>query len=296
MSEVKRKQFISIMVIDLFVNNCYQFYASNKLDRDVPRLWMPTDGAGIAIHENYKHFLAQVDNSELQRTLNLIDAEMEKLQSLNKQWAFVLAEYFKFTLQDTPQSLKRLRQQIDRHRKTEGASWVNLSICQPLLAQTQQVVETIRQLVKSAQEQIYQLYGYHVIGYEDIGHQRAKDLIDKAEGEEKTERAIQLLQKALRYGTSGIQASKALISLGSRYEDLDDAPSAIHCYTRAIEAWRPIPLLFFWRGQLYFRQGQRSDALKDFEMALSLTTPESLPSSEREQATRYIAKICALEQ
>src|SRR5262245_38769250 len=70
---------------------------------------------------------------------------------------------------------------------------------------------------------------------QNVGTQRAKDLVDQADAEPDPKRAIKLLQRALKGGRTGIQAGKAYQSLGSRYEELGDSKRAIEYYTKAIE-------------------------------------------------------------
>jgi tetratricopeptide (TPR) repeat protein len=66
----------------------------------------------------------------------------------------------------------------------------------------------------------------------DVGDQRAKDLIDQSYGEYDSKRAIALLHRALRYGRTTIQAHKAYSELGSRYESRGNISRAIMYYTR----------------------------------------------------------------
>jgi tetratricopeptide (TPR) repeat protein len=92
-----------------------------------------------------------------------------------------------------------------------------------------------------------------------LGDQRAKDLIDKNEGERDPRRAIRRLHRALRYGRSSIQAMKAYLDLGMYYEQLGNTHRAITYYTRAIDLGPsldipPLPELY-WRGLLYYQRG-----------------------------------------
>lgn len=96
-----------------------------------------------------------------------------------------------------------------------------------------------------------------------------------------------MLKRALRYGQTGIQASKAYMYLGMRYEDLGNTDQAIAHYSQALAAWEPFALLYFWRGQLYYRRQQWPEAKDDLEKAVA----GDLSSPEDEQAREYLADI-----
>jgi tetratricopeptide (TPR) repeat protein len=91
-------------------------------------------------------------------------------------------------------------------------------------------------------------------------------------------KAIKLLQKALTFGTRGIQASKAYFGLGMRYEDMGNIELAIENYSKAIEAYKSFGMVHFWRGRLYYKQQNWIEARADFEKALSFSV-ENGPSS-----------------
>jgi tetratricopeptide (TPR) repeat protein len=119
------------------------------------------------------------------------------------------------------------------------------------------------------------------------GTQRAKDLVDQANGEPDPKRAIKLLRRALKDGRTGIQVGKAYQVLGSRYEELGDSKRAIEQYTKAIEMDVPNAFTHFWRGQLYFQRGERVSTQRDFEQALAI----GLFSPERETAEQYLEQL-----
>jgi hypothetical protein len=124
----------------------------------------------------------------------------------------------------------------------------------------------------------------------EFGDQRAKDLIDEAEGEFEPREAIKLLHRALRYGKTGIQAGKAYQGLGTRYEELGQIARAIRYYTQALEVGGPNSFVLFWRGQLLYQRRQWAEAKADFEQALVL----GLWSPEREEAEAYLGNLCHL--
>ncbi len=93
-----------------------------------------------------------------------------------------------------------------------------------------------------------------------------------------------MLHRALRYGRRGIQAGKAYQELGMIFEDLGKPQRAITYYTCSLVVGAPNPFTYFWRGQLYFQQGQRGLARRDFEQALEL----GLWPPECEEAEQYL--------
>lgn len=124
--------------------------------------------------------------------------------------------------------------------------------------------------------------------------QLAKDLIDGIEGELDRVRAIQMLHLALRYQPTGIQASKAYMALGIKYEELKQLRKAIDCYTKALEVDNPNARLFLWRGQLYYKLGEWDKSQDDFEQALSFQASllgVGLFEDEQESANEYLSKL-----
>lgn len=124
--------------------------------------------------------------------------------------------------------------------------------------------------------------------------ERAKQLIDKNEGETDPRRAIRRLHRALRYGRESIQASKAFRDLGMYHEELGNTSRAIFYYTQAIELGQALDLLpipdLYWRGQMYAQGGNVKLARADFEQALALDEPLTLFPEEREFAQRFLAE------
>ena len=127
---------------------------------------------------------------------------------------------------------------------------------------------------------------------DEFGDQEAKDRIDAAESVGPSE-ALILLEKALAFGHTGIQASKAFLRIGLIYEDMGNRPEAIRYYTKSIEAWRheaPEAIVLFWRGKLYLDEELLELAQTDLAMALKT----GLVIPERDQAQRYLAEIALL--
>lgn len=120
----------------------------------------------------------------------------------------------------------------------------------------------------------------------ESGDPRAHKLLDMASGAVHP-RAIRLCYRALGYGRTGIQASKAYQELGMRFEDLGQTQRAIRYYTRSLKVGPPNPWTYFWRGLLYHQQGHRELARNDFEQALAL----DLWPPECDEARQYLIEL-----
>jgi tetratricopeptide (TPR) repeat protein len=164
---------------------------------------------------------------------------------------------------------------------------------QSLLAKLQPVLANMRETTEAIVARLEELYssGHYKrpITGEDIGDQRADDLIDSAVEEEDSKRKVQLLRRALRYGKTGVLASKAYLVLGMTYEDLGNTKLAIRHYTNSMEAWKPFATAFFFRGGVYFQLEEWEKAHSDFEQALACE--EGLDSAQREELEQYMARI-----
>lgn len=121
----------------------------------------------------------------------------------------------------------------------------------------------------------------------ELGDQRAKDLIDASYSEPDTRRAIRRLHRALHYGRTGIQATKAYTVLGMKYEDLGNIRLAINYYTKSLEVGGPDGFVYFWRGQLYYQRRNMELARSDLEQALAL----GLSSADRTEAEQLLGKL-----
>jgi len=110
--------------------------------------------------------------------------------------------------------------------------------------------------------------------------------------DENSARAVKRMEEAIQRRIPKSQLSGAYLVLGTRYEDLDQIDKAIDCYNKSIQLWANDPIVYFWRGELLFQQGQYNKARLDFETALSLSSPNSsYYSLEREQAQDLIKRI-----
>lgn len=212
----------------------------------------------------------------------------EKSSVLNERWVRELFNFFNLAMPHTFQEWAAFRQTIDVHRAAYGASWMSLPVHQALAAEMQQLVAALNQVKLQFDRRLKEVYGHLLVTEEMFGDQRAKTLIDMTEGAFKPEDAIPLLEMALEYGQSGIQASKAYLGLGMRYEELGELELAIENYTSSMDAYKPFSIALFWRGRLYFEQGKWEEARADFEQAISF---EDLFSPEREEAEQFLAEL-----
>jgi tetratricopeptide (TPR) repeat protein len=121
--------------------------------------------------------------------------------------------------------------------------------------------------------------------------QEIDDLIDMTVEDNNPARAVKRMEDAINKGLPRSQAASAFMVLGTRYEDLEKSEKAAECYSKAIELKIDNPIVYFWRGEFLFRQGQLVEARTDLKVALSFESPNSLFSPEREQALDYLDQI-----
>ncbi|MCA9953400.1 MAG: tetratricopeptide repeat protein [Anaerolineales bacterium] len=281
--------------------DCLRFFTDNILDSHKKSTWVPW---GHSKHLVFNSFSPHIADSKLRELVDSLQSKSQKLDYLNEQGAVLLADFFD---DPNPQTMQKREQErfarrIDKHRKKRGPTWKDETNCQTLIGEMDSIITEIDQLcleIDRLMPQVYPVtynaYG-HVLNKDvDIGDQRASDLIDKADAAY-SKRAIKLLQKALTYGTRGIQASKAYFGLGMRYEDMGNIELAIENYSKAIQAYKSFGMVHFWRGRLYYQQQKWIEARADFEKALSFSVENGLPSPEKEEARRYLEELSKLSQ
>jgi tetratricopeptide (TPR) repeat protein len=81
------------------------------------------------------------------------------------------------------------------------------------------------------------------------------------------------------------------MTLGVRYEDLDDTQKAIESYTKAIELYDGESDAYLYRGELYYQQGDYEHARQDIQKFLSIKTPGNLEDIEKNDAYRILLDI-----
>jgi tetratricopeptide (TPR) repeat protein len=103
--------------------------------------------------------------------------------------------------------------------------------------------------------------------------------------------AVRRLDEAIKNNIPGIQNPAVYLTLGVRYEDLDDTQKAIESYTKAIELYDDDAITHLFRGELYYQQGDYEHARLDIQKALSLEAPGNLDSYDKNEAYRILLDI-----
>jgi tetratricopeptide (TPR) repeat protein len=271
-----------------FATLSYLFFTKDSFDEDVNDIWLPYTGM-----PRRPILMSQISDNHLLYMIQKLVEKFEQVYSLNERWTRELLHYFDLATPTIIKQWEKFRKVIDAERKAQGAAWMERSECQILAAEMQQIILEINQLAPPIYLRMGEVYGdlYYDLLDNSFGTQEAKDLIDMGNGESDPQQAIKLFQQALTYGETGIQASKAFMELGMRYEDLGEIEKAIEHYTKSLAAWKPFGIGYFWRGRLYYAQGQWEQAQSDFEQALTFASEGLLPSPEREEAEEYLAKL-----
>jgi tetratricopeptide (TPR) repeat protein len=232
-----------------------------------------------------------------------VDAELRELgQSIvdqqriflrvNEQLAQAMAMFFGLPVPETERDFQGLWAQAEDYRRQVGAAWTNDPELQVLIDQLQSTVAEMKSLGTQLRERLEPLYARLMLDAEGLGDQRAKDLIDEADEEPDSRRAIRLLNKALSYGQTGLFARSAYAELGRRHSDLGNLASAIEYYTKSLQGSAEAdPYVLFGRGQLHYEQERWDEARADFERALSI----GLFKPDSDQAREYLADIRARE-
>lgn len=271
----------------LFSDDCYKFFTMDRFIFKDSEIWLPWRG----MHkETLANSISKITDPSLKDLFQKFDTERSNLYQLNEKWTLLIIKYFDIPVPVKIDEWNNFRKTIDKHRKLNGASWMNLPESKSYAKEMKLIRENINHLKVKIDKQMTIVYGDIFTIDEDFGDQRAKDLIDMTEGipDSQPEEAIKLLTEALTYGETGIQASKAYLGLGMRYEDLNDIDKAIENYTKSLDANKPFSICLFWRGKLYFQQGKWPEAKSDFKQALELG---ELVSPEVEQAQDYLKQI-----
>lgn len=276
----------SLDAMSLLAKACYEFYTSNKpLSLGFPATWNPWDIEGNIVRSIGKA-MPQVQDQTIRALCQSLAVQAEKLDAVNEEWGQVLAGFLGLPTPTSENDFVALRKKLDSYRRKKGAEWTKRDEFKPLVARTKRVVVESEQVWENLHARLMEVYGDILLAPGEIGDQRAKDLIDRSY-EVEAKRAIPLLERALRYGRTGLQASKAFKELGNRYEELGDLARAIENYSESIKAFRRAnPITFLLRGVLYYQQGRWQEARSDLERALA----SGLQSPEREQAQEYLAK------
>ncbi len=259
-----------------------------------------------------REIIAQVDDEELRALLEALEAQATRVVELNGRFVEVVARYLGLPVPQSQEERRQFSERMNQYKLPQDEAMLNQPESRswnPVWAAQADYCELVRQsyvLFRECEAIVRRIYARRVALLEairdedrtppemeerlarlmewdmpagtileDFGDQRAKDLIDMA-GDGKEKRSVALLQRALRYGKTGIQAAKAYLRLGMHYDDAGDINRAIGYYTKAIAACKgPFVDALYLRGKLYYRQERWAEAAEDMERALAggLRTP-----------------------
>lgn len=216
--------------------------------------------------------------------------QIQILDELNQEWAYALAKFFNLSVPKSDIEFQVLRDHVERYRKEKGATWLHSSDFQRLVSQLDLTVTKMQELTPKLDELIQTMHSQ--ISLDDIqafaGDQTVRDRIEASRNESNHKRAISKLNRLLEESSAQDQASEIYLELGFRYAELGEIPQAIENYTKSIDlAKLANPLVYFWRGELYYRQKEWKKAVKDFEQAVEL----EIYAPERDQALQYISEL-----
>ena len=267
-----------------YIEWSFIFFSEDEPNLDVSDIWLPYKGRKRPI------LVSEITDSELRTLFQNFAQKYELFVEVVANWSKFLISYLNVQEPIRPEEWIALRKSIDKHRQEKGASWMQEPLCQEFASSMKELIAEIQLLTPKIEQKMAEVYAGRLVIRGDIGDQRAKDLID--ESHEKYDRdAITLLKKALTYGESGIQASKAYICLGMRYEDIGEIELAIEAYSKALTAWQPSAMIYFERGKLYYQMHKLREAKQDFEQALAYTREDGLREQEQEEAKRFLSSL-----
>jgi tetratricopeptide (TPR) repeat protein len=273
----------------LMAYQCHLFYTDNLSPSIfLGKYWSPWHSSG-EMSTIIRALLPHVE-ADIQEYCEVWLTQIQVLDELNQEWANALAKFFNLLIPKNDEDFQVLRNQVELYRKENGASWVNLPEFQPLVSQLDFAVIKMQQLIPRLDELIQTMHSQ--FSPDDLqalaGNQQVKDQIEASRDEPSHKRAINKLNQILKRSTTEIQSSEIYMELGFRYAELGEIPQAIENYTKSLDlAKLPNPLIYFWRGELYYRQKVWDKAIKDFEQALAL----EIYTPEREQAIQYISEL-----
>ncbi len=279
-----------------FAEQCYHFYTNKQPE---PWLmptykWTPWTAEGIAFEETTVESLDElapyVKDEEIVEVCQALIKQRQLVDDINDQLGRALTDFLGFSPPRTVEDFRALGQEVDDHRLKHGPVWVRQAEIRPLIIKLKDVFVEIRSLAFELTGRLQQYYEPTAPSREEIGDQRAHDLVDQAIGEPDVDHAIRLLKRALRYGKIGIAASNAYMELAGRYSDLGDTKRAIEHYTKSLKASTiRNAMTLYWRGELYYQREEWDKARSDFEEAVAI----GLYSPEYEQAQECLAELRA---
>ncbi len=273
---------------------CYHFYTNKQAESfSLPTyVWTPWSRDSTALEpakiESVQEMLPYVADEEIVHVCRSLIEQGQLLDHTSEQLGRALADFLGLPSPETDRHSEQLWRRANEYRAKHGPAWASQAQIRPLVAQLKDVFVELSSSQFELHGRLRPYYERLAPGGAEMGDQRADDLVNQAMEEPDADRAIRLLERALRYGKTGIPASRAYVELAGRYSDRGETKRAIAYYTKSIEASKiPNAYALYWRGELYYQQEEWDKALGDFERAVSI----GLFSPECEQAQEYLAEL-----
>jgi tetratricopeptide (TPR) repeat protein len=123
--------------------------------------------------------------------------------------------------------------------------------------------------------------------------QEVKDIVDLATENMVPSLAVKHLEDALTKNMPDFQKASVYMTLGTKYEDLNNTEKAIDSYSKSIELYNgnSYPLLF--RGELYFQEGRYEHANQDIRKAIG---QGGLDDYNKNEGLSYLIQIKSKEK
>lgn len=118
--------------------------------------------------------------------------------------------------------------------------------------------------------------------------QEVKDIEDQAIEDMIPSIAVKRLEDALTKSMPDFQRAYVYMTLGMKYEDLNNSKKAIENYSKSIELYDGNSYSILYRGELYFQQGNYELAKQDIRKAIGLG---GLDDYSRNEGFSYLLQI-----
>lgn len=215
----------SVSAMSTRLQNSYAFFTGKGT---LFKPWQPWALQVIGLDD----YLEYIQDSELKSLCQQAILLDEVMHDLNREAGKIIAKYLKVDI-ETQEDYEKLSRKRYRLRKNKQLPWIDDDDFVTWDSEYQQLMNKVEILGHKIKTKVFQVYGDYLP--EEIGDQRAKDLIDDSDGAD-DEVAVKLLKKALSYGQTGLQAHKAYQSLGNILERKGQYKEAFENYQLALSA------------------------------------------------------------
>jgi tetratricopeptide (TPR) repeat protein len=173
-------------------------------------------------------------------------------------------------------------------------SIIALAGCMPFSKRMMEypVTEIPKEKLETVEASIFKLTPIPVPEYVDFS-QEVEDIEDQAIEEMIPLIAIKQLEDALAKEMPDFQRAYVYMTLGMKYEDLNNAKKAIENYSKSIELYEGNSYAILFRGELYFQQGNYELAKQDIHKAIGL---DGLDEYNRNEGFSYLIQIESREK